>query len=117
LQDNNCTVEEQNDEATSASLLHSASLDDQNSYIKAWASVLAVCASELQHALDVWNQAQKEGVQQDLLANLEGSLVAYKCDSYIVCSSIPVPYILADSVCCSQLKDTSLQLGKYMWFL
>ena len=34
----------------SASLLSRASVDDQHIFIKAWADVLAVCASELQHA-------------------------------------------------------------------
>ena len=118
MQDDSCAKEEGNEEATSALLLSRASVDDQHSFVKAWADVLAVCASELQHASNVWSQAQNESVQLDFLANHEGCLFNFtKCDASQL---VQLHYSHANSlnlVHFSQLKGTLLQLGKYMWFL
>lgn len=59
-------------EATRLTLLGSASTDDQYSFVKAWAAILAVCASELEHASNVWKQAQDADAHLALLADLKG---------------------------------------------
>lgn len=48
------------------------SVEGQCLFVKAWADVLTVCASELEQALDVWGQAQLADVHLALLANLQG---------------------------------------------
>ncbi|MCO5582417.1 hypothetical protein L7F22_036311 [Adiantum nelumboides] len=52
--------------------LDSISMADQCAFVEAWASILAVCASELEHALDVWKQAQLADVHLALVADLQG---------------------------------------------
>lgn len=65
-------VELDSQEATRLTLLGSASTGDQYSFVKAWAAILAVCASELEHASNVWKQAQDADAHLDLLADLKG---------------------------------------------
>lgn len=64
-------------EATTSVLLDSTSMADRCTFVKAWASMLAVCASELELALNIWKQAQNADVLLDLLADLQGS--SLKC--------------------------------------
>lgn len=66
-------AEAQSPEATCFELLDSTSTDDRCTFVKAWASMLAICASELELALNIWKQAQGADVHLELLADLEGS--------------------------------------------
>lgn len=59
-------------EATTSVLLDSISMVDQCAFVEAWASMLAVCASELEFALQIWKQAQCADVHLALLADLQG---------------------------------------------
>lgn len=71
--DDNQPMEElQLQEATTSVLLDSTSMADRCTFVKAWASMLAVCASELELALNIWKQAQNADVHLDLLADLQG---------------------------------------------
>eukprot|EP00250_Pteridium_aquilinum_P012087 c20502_g1_i1 orf=208-2220(+) len=70
---NTCTgAEFKSQEPTTFALLGSTSLADQCTFVKAWASILAVCAAELELALSVWKQAQNADVHLGLLADLQG---------------------------------------------
>ncbi|KAI5083141.1 hypothetical protein GOP47_0002884 [Adiantum capillus-veneris] len=60
------------EEATTSFRLDSLSEADRFSFVEAWASILAVCASELELALDIWKQARVAGVHLALLADLQG---------------------------------------------
>lgn len=59
-------------EATTSHPLDSISMVDQCAFVEAWASMLAVCASELELALEIWKQAQCADVHLALLTDLQG---------------------------------------------
>ncbi|KAH7373621.1 hypothetical protein KP509_17G065500 [Ceratopteris richardii] len=55
-----------------SSLLDSVSTTDRQTYVQTWASILAICASELELASDIWKQAEGADIHLDLIADPGG---------------------------------------------
>lgn len=99
-------------------ILISTSVKDQSAYLNVWATMISVCATELEHGFNVWSRALDANVNMDILTHPQGksyfaSLIEVFRVSEILRSSVKLyrPWMLLNP---DQEKYISLNLTNCM---